>query len=140
MADCVIMRYTWDNNRTPKIGGLKGEMVRHRKKKNQKERGCKKMINTNKGNVTAPLIQGRIGVQTGRIIGGDLSGRLTTEELNQLKTSNANFLNNIATAKGDDGFLSLTERLELHKELNGMSREIYKLKHNDDIDGINATA
>lgn len=94
------------------------------------------MINTTNGPVYAPGIQARMENQKRRVTQGVLSGQISKEELGQIKNGAEGFNQKIANAKADDGFVSGTERKELHKSLNKGNVGIYVRKHNGVIDTV----
>lgn len=94
------------------------------------------MINTENGPVYAPGIQARMRNQKMRVTQGVLSGQICKEELGEIQNGAKTFNQKIADAKGDNGFVSGTERKELHESLNKGSVGIYVRKHNGVIDTV----
>ncbi len=88
------------------------------------------MIKTPEGNVIAPGLQRRSHVQHARAKQGIESGALSSQEVDVLKEMRAEAFGNLTEAKGDNGWVGPVERRQLHRDLNGISRTIFALKHN----------
>lgn len=72
----------------------------------------------------------RMSIQKTRIKRGVKSGSLTAKETAHLTKERRNIKKSVRSAKSD-GKLSLSERRNLHKQLNRSSKDIYKAKHNN---------
>ena len=88
------------------------------------------MIHTSNGNVYAPGLEARGHNQRARVQQGLNSGSITESELATLKDMRNEARQELAEAKGDNGWVGPVERRNLHQDLNALSRTIFAFKHN----------
>jgi uncharacterized membrane protein YebE (DUF533 family) len=79
-------------------------------------------------------IDARRANQTRRIEEGRRSGQLNWREYRLLKREQAHITADERRAKAD-GYVSLSERRRLNRELDQAGRDIRRLKHNDEVAG-----
>ena len=88
------------------------------------------MIHTSNGNVYAPGLEARAANQRSRVQQGISSGSISESELASLKDMRSDARQELAEAKGDNGWVGPVERRNLHQDLNAISRTIFAFKHN----------
>jgi hypothetical protein len=88
------------------------------------------MIHTSNGNVYAPGLEARAANQRARVQQGLSSGSISQSELATLKDVRSDARQELAEAKGDNGWVGPVERRQLHQDLNAISRTIFAFKHN----------
>ncbi|MBS2039271.1 hypothetical protein JST97_30080 [bacterium] len=88
------------------------------------------MIHTQNGNVYAPHLEARRERQHDRIKDGIQDGSLSSEELAKLNAMRKDARQDLAEAKGDNGWVGPAERREINRDMNQISRAIYAFKHN----------
>ena len=79
-------------------------------------------------------IDARRANEARRIEEGRSAGQLSWREYNYLKRQQAQIAENERRAKAD-GYVSPEERRRLNNQLDQASRDIYRLKHNDEVAG-----
>jgi hypothetical protein len=82
------------------------------------------------GRVHAPGLEGRMENQDARISQGVANGSLSEEELGSINGEQADYEQMLQDFKANDGRVGPRERMQLNKELNGISGLIYADKHN----------
>ncbi len=83
------------------------------------------------GSKRTPVIRHRMRRQKSRIKQGVKSGELTKDETKSLAADHKQIRDEVKDAKSD-GTVTKDERKQIHKDLNGESKKIYELKHNDE--------
>lgn len=86
------------------------------------------MIHTSSGNVYAPGLEARGLNQRARVRQGLNSGSINQSELGVLKDMRSDARQELAGAKGDNGWVGPVERRNLHQDLNAISRTISAFK------------
>lgn len=86
------------------------------------------MIETPSGNVHAPVVQLRTGLQGLRIGEGVENGTISPADVTQLQSAIQAFRTQLATDKSH-GPLTDTERQQLEGQLNNLSKTIFDMKH-----------
>ncbi|MFN8611217.1 MAG: hypothetical protein U0931_26980 [Vulcanimicrobiota bacterium] len=88
------------------------------------------MIHTQNGNVYAPHLEARRDRQHQRVQDGIQDGSLSSDELSKLHAMRKDARQDLAAAKGDNGWVGPAERREMNRDMNHISQAIYAFKHN----------
>ena len=88
------------------------------------------MIHTQNGPVVAPRIENRAERQTNRVANGLRQGTISSDELSSLHQMRSEARQGLVESKGDNGWVGPVERLQVHQDLNQISRTIAAFRHN----------